>query len=335
MSLNISELKVSLGGKQILNNVSLEIQTGEFFSLLGSSGCGKTTLLKTMAGLVQEDSGDIQLEGESICSKPPQKRGMVVMFQDKRLFTNMNVAENVAFSLRNKGIKKAQRAQVAEKYLDMVQLPNYGERRVHELSGGQQQRVALARALAAEPKVLLLDEPFSALDENLRDDMRNLVKSIHDSMGITTVMVTHDQHEALSLSDRIAVMDSGRIEQVGTPREVYEQPASLEIALYFADGDTLKGEIKDGRFTAGEISFKTTAASGSALAIVRKDIVSIDENGEEFEVESVRYQGSEIALSLIKGDFNLRLSAPKDAGINVGQTIRVKVDWDRALVFPC
>lgn len=333
MSLKITNLVVEIGGKLILDDIDLEVGEGEFFSLLGSSGCGKSTLLKTMAGLQPEKSGEIMMGDVKLHCLPPQKRGMVIMFQEKRLFTNMNIAENVAFALRNKKVKKADRLVAADKYLDMVQLSGFGSRRVHELSGGQQQRVALARALAAEPRVLLLDEPFSALDENLRDDMRKLVKGIHDETGLTTIMVTHDQHEALSLSDRIAIMDAGKIVQIGTPREVYANPKSLSIAEYFSDADRISGIVESGVFQAESIRFETDKPNGSYVAFVRPSAIKVDSAGAPFEVESILYRGDDYLATLRSGDVILRRAFGLGEKPAVGEHVNIRLDAAGVLLF--
>ena len=214
MKLEIKNLKVELNNNLILDDINIGIEYGEFLTLLGPSGCGKSTLLKTIAGINPVAEGEIILDGEVINEVPAHKRGAVIVFQDIRLFPNMTVAENVAYPMKVKGVSKDERIKLAEKYLKDVQLETYGDRRVSRISGGQQQRVALARALAAEPRLLLLDEPFSSLDEELRGDMRKLVKKLHEEFGMTTVMVTHDRHEAVEMSDRIALMKAGRILQV-------------------------------------------------------------------------------------------------------------------------
>ena len=214
IKLDIEDLTVKLNNNTILDNMSLSVMEGEFMSLLGPSGCGKSTLLKTIAGINEVSGGTIKLDGEIINDKPAYKRGAVIVFQDMRLFPNMSVAENVAYPLRIRGMKKAVRLAKAEEYLEAVRLSGLGGRKVTQLSGGQQQRVALARALAAEPRLMLLDEPFSSLDEDLREDMRRLVKELHYKFGMTTVMVTHDRKEALAMADRVAIMSNGRIEQV-------------------------------------------------------------------------------------------------------------------------
>ena len=204
--LKIENLCVELNKNMILENFSLEISDGEFVSIVGPSGSGKSTLLKTIAGINPVKDGIIELDGRVINDEPAHKRGAVIVFQDMRLFPHMNVNDNVTYPLKLKGASKAERMENATKLLSDVQLDGLGDRKVNQLSGGQQQRVALARALAAEPKLLLLDEPFSALDENLREDMRQLIASLHQKFHMTTIMVTHDLHEAESMSDRVIEM---------------------------------------------------------------------------------------------------------------------------------
>lgn len=230
--LDIRNINVEAGSASILKNVSLSIENGEFMSLLGPSGCGKTTLLKAIAGIVHVSSGSILMDGNDVSSVSPHRRNAVIVFQDLRLFPHMTVAENIAFPLRMKGMKKNERLEKASEYLSMVKLSGIEKRRVAEISGGQQQRVSLARALAADPELLLLDEPFSSLDENLREEMRELILSVHSSMSMTTVMVTHDRAEALSMSDRISIMFSGRIHQTDTPENICAFPADDDVRTY-------------------------------------------------------------------------------------------------------
>ena len=203
MKLSITDLNVELNNTPILKDVSLGIEEGEFVSLVGPSGCGKSTLFKAIAGIVPVKSGEIVLDGEKLNDVPAYKRGIVIVFQDMRLFPNMTVSENIAYPLKIKGVDRLERKARAEELLADVQLEGLGDRRVHQLSGGQQQRVALARAIAAEPRMMLLDEPFSALDEELREDMRQLIKKLHNEFHMTTLMVTHDINEARLMSDRI------------------------------------------------------------------------------------------------------------------------------------
>ena len=220
MKLEIRNLTAGYDQDVILRDFSLSVEEGEFLSLLGPSGCGKSTLLKTIAGIVPARCGSVLLDGQDITNLPIHKRGTTVLFQDMRLFPHKSVAENVAFPLKMQGVPKEERRKRAEELLQKVQLPGYGDRRPSELSGGQQQRVALARALAAKPKLLLLDEPFSALDENLREDMRALVLQLRLEFGMTVILVTHDREEALSMSDRVALMFGGKLIQIDTPKQV-------------------------------------------------------------------------------------------------------------------
>lgn len=234
MKLEINNLSVDINNTRILDNVTLGIEEKEFLVLLGPSGCGKSTLLKTIAGINPVAEGSIVLDGMLINDVPAHKRGTVIVFQDLRLFPNMSVAENVAYALRIKGVRKNERRRKAGELLEVVQLSGFEDRKPYSLSGGQMQRVALARALAAEPKLMLLDEPFSSLDENLREDMRNLVKELHCKFGMTAIMVTHDREEAFGMADRLAVMFEGHIVQTGTPEEVMSDPADERVKRYFA-----------------------------------------------------------------------------------------------------
>lgn len=211
MKLCIEKLRVALNHEPILHNISLQVEQGEFLSLQGPSGCGKSTLLKSIAGILPAEQGHIYLDGRDITNLPIHQRGTVIVFQDMRLFPNMNVEDNIAFPLKMQRVPKAQRLETARELLEKVQLSGYGKRRIHQLSGGQQQRVALARALAARPKLLLLDEPFSALDEELRQGMRDLVLQLHHEFSMTTILVTHDRHEAIEMADRVVSMKDGKI----------------------------------------------------------------------------------------------------------------------------
>ena len=234
MSLKVEKLKVTIQKKEILHGINLEVKQGEFVSLLGPSGCGKTTLLKSIAGLVE-----VQEKATNIL---PEKRGTIIVFQDLRLFPNMTVEKNIAFPMEIAGVKKDERKKKVEELLAAVQLSGFEKRRIREMSGGQMQRVALARALAAKPKILLLDEPFSGLDEKLRLEMGELVRKLHETWKITTILVTHDKREALQMSDRIALMDIGRLIQYDTPKEMFYHPTSRMVAEYFGKVNVMKKE---------------------------------------------------------------------------------------------
>ena len=229
-ALQLSGLEKSFGGFKAVDGIDLEVLPGELMTLLGPSGCGKTSTLNLIAGFLEPDRGSIRLAGRAIDALPPHRRNIGLVFQDYALFPHRTVAENVAFGLRMRGIGRAEMGQRVARALEAVRLAGLGDRRPQQLSGGQRQRVALARALVIEPSVLLLDEPLSNLDLKLREEMRLEISALQRQLGITTILVTHDQNEALALSDRIAVLNRGRIEQIGTPAEVYERPASHFVA---------------------------------------------------------------------------------------------------------
>lgn len=224
-----------------LHKISLTIEEGEFITLLGPSGCGKTTLLNLMAGFAEADGGEIFIDGDLVTEIPPYQREIGIVFQNYALFPHMTVEKNVGYGLRMHGVPKAEIAERVEQALALVKLAGYGHRKPRELSGGQQQRVALARALVIRPKVLLLDEPFSALDKNLRLSMQVELKAIQRKLGVTTVFVTHDQGEALSMSDRVVVMSAGHVRQIGTPDEIYRRPQDPFVAGFVGDVNILPG----------------------------------------------------------------------------------------------
>ena len=239
----IEGIDKSFGDFRVLNNVSLEIKKGEFFSLLGPSGCGKTTLLRIIAGFENPDSGILTLDGSDVLSLPPNRRQTNTVFQNYALFPHLTVFENVAFSLRLKNASSNNIQSKVNEYLHLVQLEKHAHKKPSQLSGGQKQRVAIARALINEPRVLLLDEPLSALDAKLRQHMLIELDQIHDDVGITFIYVTHDQQEALSVSDRLAVMNQGDILQVGTPHEIYESPATDFVARFIGETNLYDGTI--------------------------------------------------------------------------------------------
>lgn len=266
------------GDVKAVDEVSLEIQDGEFFSMLGPSGSGKTTCLRMIAGFDRPTSGSIFLHGQDVSNLPPYERNVNTVFQDYALFPHMTVADNIAYGLMIKGVPKQERHKQADEMLELVRLPSFGHRKPSQLSGGQRQRVALARALINHPKVLLLDEPLGALDLKLRQQMQVELKSIQKRVGITFIFVTHDQEEALTMSDRIAVFNEGKIEQVGTPAEVYERPASPFVAGFVGTSNLISGDVAK-RITGSEKMFSVRPEKihlGSANGKAEKDMVSID-----------------------------------------------------------
>jgi spermidine/putrescine ABC transporter ATP-binding subunit len=243
--LSIERLIVRYGSTTALDSLSLDVQRGEMFVLLGGSGSGKTTLLRAIAGFVRPDHGCIALNGRDLAGLPPHRRPVNTMFQSYALFPHMSVAANIGFGLRQRGASRAEtEARVAE-MLELVSLSGFGARRPNQLSGGQQQRVALARSLAPRPDLLLLDEPLSALDRNLREATRNELVRLHRTLGISFILVTHDQEEALTMASRLGVMRDGRLAQVGTPAEVYERPNSRYVAEFLGAANVLSAVIRD------------------------------------------------------------------------------------------
>ncbi|MCA0448182.1 MAG: ABC transporter ATP-binding protein [Proteobacteria bacterium] len=271
--LRLSHLECRFGGFTAVDDLSLDFKEGEFIALLGPSGCGKTTTLRAIAGFVEPTGGRIELGGRTLfgagAAVPPEQRQMSMIFQSYAIWPHMDVFENVAFGLRLRDLPKAEVERRTRRILEIVHLDHLAQRLPAELSGGQQQRVALARAIVVEPKVLLLDEPLSNLDANLREEMRFEIRRLHDEFGITSVYVTHDQTEAMVTADRIVVMNKGRIEQADTPKHVYDHPQTRFVAGFIGRANLIDGKFADGGFTAGGIAipFASPVAGATALSI--------------------------------------------------------------------
>ena len=259
--LDIDTLCVGYGATRVLDRVSLAIGKGEMVALLGSSGCGKTTLLRSIAGFVTPESGAIRIEGRDLLALPPEKRGAAMMFQSYALWPHMNVAANIGYGLRMRGWKRDAIDQRVAEMLGLLQLEGFGARSVAALSGGQRQRVALGRALAVNPSLLLLDEPMSNLDYRVRVDLRHELRSLQQRIGITAVYVTHDREEALTLADRIAVIDAGRVAQYGTPQEVFHRPASPFVAGFMGADNRLSLAMR----ADGSLALPAAAPDGRAV----------------------------------------------------------------------
>jgi spermidine/putrescine transport system ATP-binding protein/putrescine transport system ATP-binding protein len=242
--ISIRNVCKAFGTFQAISDVSLDIARGEFFSLLGASGCGKTTLLSMLAGFEPTTKGEIYIDGQPMSAVPPNHRPVNMVFQSYAIFPHLNVRDNIAYGLRKARLPRARRYEMVDEMLDLIKLPGYGKRKANELSGGQRQRIALARALILRPKVLLLDEPLGALDKQLREQMQLELRALQRKVGITFVFVTHDQEEALTLSDRIAVMQGGRVLQVDTPQGLYETPNSRAVASFIGNMNFFPGRVR-------------------------------------------------------------------------------------------
>ena len=250
--ISISNVSKYFGPVRAVDGLNLEIQRGEFFSLLGPSGCGKTTLLRMLAGFEWPTKGEIFIDGQPMAAVPPHQRPVNMVFQNYAIFPHLNVRQNIAYGLRKAKLTQAETARKVNETLDMIKLPGYGLRAADELSGGERQRVALARALIKQPKVLLLDEPLGALDKKLREEMQLELRALQKTVGITFVFVTHDQEEALTMSDRVAVMSAGKVLQIDSPTQLYEAPVNQEVAGFIGNMNFFDGlvrAIKDGRAT--------------------------------------------------------------------------------------
>ncbi|MDX8479957.1 ABC transporter ATP-binding protein [Mesorhizobium sp. VK24D] len=246
LPIGINGIDKRFGAVSILSNLSLDVTAGEFLTLLGPSGSGKTTLLMILAGFVRANAGSIKVGGEEIITMAPHKRNIGMVFQNYALFPHMNVFHNIAFPLKQRRVSAAETAERVERALDLVQLKGLGERRVDQLSGGQRQRVALARAIVFEPRIVLMDEPLSALDKGLREHMQIELRNLHRRLGMTTVYVTHDQREAITMSDRIAVMNAGRIEQIDQPEALYARPKTKFVAGFIGESNFIPVECRNG-----------------------------------------------------------------------------------------
>ena len=336
MKLEVKDLWVTLDRHPILRGISLAVRDGEFVSLLGPSGCGKSTMLKTVAGLLPVAEGGIYIGGQDVTAVPAHKRGAVVLFQDLRMFPHMTAGENVAFPLKMQGMPKKERMALAEAYLKKVHLEGRAHQAVSKMSGGQQQRVALARCLAAKPRLLLLDEPFSALDENLREDMRLLVQQLQRELGITTVMVTHDRGEALSMSDRVALMFDGEIVQYDVPERIYTHPATRQAADYFGNCVYLPGRVSAGVFRWGSAALPAALPDGPWDLMVRPGDLEISPAGElPAAITDIRYFGGEFAVELeLAPGIRLRKLYPARPDWQPGQQLRCALAPRDPVFFP-
>jgi putative spermidine/putrescine transport system ATP-binding protein len=309
------------GAVRAVDGVTLDIAEGEFFAMLGPSGSGKTTCLRLIAGFEQPDQGHIEIFGETAEGVPPYKRNVNTVFQDYALFPHMTVGENVAYGLMIKGVAKEEREKKAKAALAMVKLAVYGDRRPSQLSGGQRQRVALARALVNNPKVLLLDEPLGALDLKLREQMQEELKALQKQLGITFVFVTHDQGEALSMADRVAVFNDGKIVQVGAPADVYERPRSRFVADFVGSSNVLSPAFASGHGGPA----KWTSLRPEKVGVFPSGAqVGQGQSHADGEIKLISYQGAVTRFSVAAGDVRITAEVPAtETSFEPGDKVRL------------
>lgn len=338
LSIELVNISKSFENKNIINNINLKVEEGELVSLLGPSGCGKSTTLKIISGLLNPEEGDVFLNGESVLRVPAEKRGAVIVFQEHLLFPHMTVAENIGFGLKVAGIPKSERLKVIKEMVDLMQLNGLEDKYPKEISGGQSQRAALARALAIRPKVLLLDEPFSSLDQRLRESMREFVFDIQRKLGITTILVTHDKEEALMLSDKIAVMFEGKIVQFGTPKEVYNWPKTKDVADFFGDNNYIEGNIDNNqlRCSLGEFDINN-CISGKVLAMIRSEDVKVSSvkegKGLKGIINKKRFAGDRAYYNIQIGEINIKSIGDTKYLFDLGDEVLVDIDFSNASFY--
>lgn len=356
--LEIRNLKKTYGDFVAVNNINLSIKKGEFLTLLGGSGSGKTTTLLSVAGFLEPSEGEILLSGESILDKPPHKRNIGMVFQHYSLFPHMSIFDNVAFPLK---MRKTPKKEIKEKVTDilkLVELEDFIERKPNQLSGGQQQRVALARALVFEPNILLMDEPLAALDKKLRETMQLEIRHLHEKLGLTIVYVTHDQEEALKMSDRIAIFDAGNIEQLGTPEELYDRPNSQFVAQFLGDSNAFKGEVLESnhgsvivsRATDNKIKVSTSQSFSkfdNVVVMVRPEKIkmrktfekNLEVNQIKARVEELIYLGESYRF-ILKTEFDEtilvknQISLIDEQNYKVGDTAYITWTPQNAVILP-
>ncbi|MEM1679191.1 MAG: ABC transporter ATP-binding protein [Ignisphaera sp.] len=338
------------GSTIAVDNVSLSVNLGEIFSLLGPSGCGKTTTLRIIAGLVKPDSGRVYIGGNDVTDIPTEKRNVGMVFQNYALWPHMTVYDNIAFGLKLRRLPQEEIRRRVKEVLALVKLEGFENRYPTQLSGGQQQRVSLARALALNPEVILLDEPLSNLDAKLREELRYELRTLLKSLKITSVYVTHDQLEALTISDRIAVMNHGRIVQIGTPREVYEEPTNRFVAAFIGESTIIEGKLIDVEDNYGVVKLKggikirgriprgvSLTRNSDVMLIIRPEAIHVSEEtpGENILVcKPVReiYIGERIEYRLDCEGYELKLKLPSNKPLSMGSEISVSLDSQRTII---
>ena len=341
-AIRITDVSKRYGDHTVLDRVSLDIEEGEFITLLGASGSGKSTLLNIIAGFTKPDEGRVEIDGADITKTPPHKRGLGMVFQQYALFPHMTVFDNVAFGLRRQRVPKAEVFTRVNEALDLIQMRDFADRRPDQLSGGQQQRVALARGLVIRPRVLLMDEPLGALDKMLREELQLEIRNIHQELGISFVFVTHDQHEALTMSDRIAVLREGEIAQLDTPKGLYQRPTSRYVAEFIGDSNLFTGELDGDVFVEAESGARLRVPEGSGSTIMirpehvrvglveRQSVMTEGRDGIEAIVQDVVFIGTDVVI-YAHTPAGHRIVARMPVSVEhdgVGKGARVLCSWD-------
>ena len=351
MTIVVKDLEKTFGTQRVVDGVSFEIASGELVALLGPSGGGKSTVLRIIAGLETPDRGAVYLNGHDATAKKVQDRTIGFVFQHYALFRHMTVRQNIAFGLEVRKHAKADVARSVDELLDLVQLGGLGDRFPSQLSGGQRQRVALARALAPRPNLLLLDEPFGALDAKVRLELRDWIRKLHKERGITSVFVTHDQDEAMDLADRVIILHRGKVEQIGTPAEIYDRPATEFVAGFVGSISVLKGEVKDGRADLGTLAMHAppgTESGATVRAFVRPHDVDLQRRGDDdteaagpaavatARVERISRLGWMVKIELRLADgqpLGVELTKDRVAELGIAEGDRVFVNLREAMLF--
>jgi spermidine/putrescine transport system ATP-binding protein len=348
----LDNVTVRFGDFTAVDNATLDIKGGEFFSFLGPSGCGKTTILRTVSGFLEPSEGTVRIGGQNMAGIGPNKRPTALIFQNLALFPLMSVAENITYGLRVQGIDKATRARKADELLQLIALPGQGHKQMNELSGGQKQRVAIARALCVQPEVLLLDEPLSALDLKLRQHMRNELRTIQRMVGITFIYITHDQGEALTMSDRIAVMSDGIIQQIADGKTIYDEPATAFVASFVGENNPFVGTVAqaDASFAVIETGFGRLRGrnphglkqGAKAILFVRPESLRLAPGAADTiftsTVKSVAFEGNMTHVFLEgAGKKDITVTVGRNGGMNIpeqGSAAAVSYDVELGLILP-
>jgi len=345
----LDHVTIRFGFHTAVNNALLNIEGGEFFSFLGPSGCGKTTLLRCISGFIEPTEGRVLIGGKDMKRVGPNKRPTALIFQNLALFPLMSVADNIAFPLEVRGVGRKERRKRADELLELIALPGVGDKKVYELSGGQRQRVAIARALAVEPDILLLDEPLSALDLKLRQHMRTELRAIQERVGLTFIYITHDQGEALTMSDRVAVMNAGVIEQIDDPVTIYEKPRTPFVASFVGETNAIPGKAVSqsgfdvaldtplGRLVGRSAGGRQFGAGQEAILFIRPEQLTLDPGGRiAATVVKEEFEGNLRHLFLESGGIALRLSRVGGGSelMPPGSSVKISFDTGRSSVMP-